>query len=255
LYTLLYPKFTNFLNANYFKYSNLTLANLYNQISRLELNFNEFERLIEQIDKIEFKEKLIAFNLLRNEPDNENKIHNFLNNIKANFNHLMEKLAISENFIKTFLDYEEKDFLNNINYKMKIKTKNIGNVLKDMENFFKNSNQYNAYKDYCNYGAHLGDFLGWATSDKHYILNIFAQDDYGRDKRYTDYSAMYNAFANGINDYRDLYGIGDEIQLTIAIPYMIGCGLAGGDWDEVQKTLLAVEKDCNVVFVAYDICS
>lgn len=116
-------------------------------------------------------------------------------------------------------------------------------------------NLYNAYKDYCNYGAHLGDFLGWATSDKHYILNIFAQDDYGRDKRYTDYSAMYNAFANGINDYRDLYGVGDEIQLTIAIPYMIGCGLAGGDWGEVQKVLLAVEKNCNVVFVAYDICS
>lgn len=116
-------------------------------------------------------------------------------------------------------------------------------------------NLYNAYKDYCNHGARLGDFLGLATSDKHYILNIFAQDDYGRDKRYTDYSAMYNAFANGINDYRDLYGVGDEVQLTIAIPYMIGCGLAGGDWNEVQKILLAVEKNYNVVFVAYDMCS
>lgn len=116
-------------------------------------------------------------------------------------------------------------------------------------------NLYDAYKDYCNHGACLGDFLGWVTSDKHYILNIFAQDGYGRDKRYTDYSAMYNAFANGINDYRDLYEVGNEVQLTIAIPYMIGCGLAGGDWDEVQKILFAVEKNCNVVFVAYDICS
>ena len=101
------------------------------------------------MDKNEFIEKLITFNLLRNEPDNENKIRIFLSNNKKRYDHLMEKLAKSENFIKTFLENEEKNFLNNINYqKMKINTNNIGNALKDIENFFENSIQYNLYKDY-----------------------------------------------------------------------------------------------------------
>lgn len=116
-------------------------------------------------------------------------------------------------------------------------------------------NLYNAYKFYCN-GANLGDCFGWYTHDGHYIMNIFAQDDYGRDKVYTNYEAMRTAFFNGIDTFRQAADIYEkDVQLTIAIPYMIGCGLAGGDWDKVQKILSEIEKSRNVVFVAYDICS
>lgn len=115
---------------------------------------------------------------------------------------------------------------------------------------------YERYKDHCQRGAYLGDCVGCDTPDHHYIMNIFAQDGYGRDKVYTDYDAMYQSFRRGISEFRERACEGRYVaQLTIAIPYMIGCGLAGGDWDEVQKILLAVEKDCNVVFIAYDICS
>lgn len=58
------------------------------------------------------------------------------------------------------------------------------------------------------------------------VFNMFAQDRYGYDGHcYTDYSA----FA------RCLYEIAKNVAAgeTIAMPYNIGCGLAGGDWNTV----------------------
>lgn len=111
---------------------------------------------------------------------------------------------------------------------------------------------YKDYKEYCDRGANLGDCICNFTSDGHYILNIFAQYDYGRDKKYTNYEAMYQAFKKGIQEFRfDACEARTVAQLTIAIPYMIGCGLAGGDWGEVKIVLETIEKECNVVFIAY----
>ena len=60
------------------------------------------------------------------------------------------------------------------------------------------------------------------------IINMFAQDGYGRDKRYTDYTAFKNCLevlACNMNAYSCVGHYN-----TIAFPYKIGCGLAGGDW-------------------------
>jgi hypothetical protein len=59
-------------------------------------------------------------------------------------------------------------------------------------------------------------------TDKH-IICIFGQDDYGTDKVYTDYKALENSFMN----LKSKCFVNDD---TIAIPYMMGCGLAGGNW-------------------------
>jgi len=58
------------------------------------------------------------------------------------------------------------------------------------------------------------------------VVNMFAQDRYGYDgTRYTDYSAFS----------RCLHEIAKNVApgTTIAMPYKIGCGLAGGDWGTV----------------------
>lgn len=58
------------------------------------------------------------------------------------------------------------------------------------------------------------------------IVNMFAQDRYGYDRnRYTDYKAFEHCL-------EELLYIA-EPGSTIAMPYKIGCGLAGGDWDIV----------------------
>lgn len=58
------------------------------------------------------------------------------------------------------------------------------------------------------------------------IVNIFAQDMYGYDGRcYTD----YEAFERCLEELKHIVCTGS----TIAMPYKIGCGLAGGDWNTV----------------------
>jgi O-acetyl-ADP-ribose deacetylase (regulator of RNase III) len=55
-------------------------------------------------------------------------------------------------------------------------------------------------------------------------VNMFAQDGYGRDKRYTDYSAFKSCLDSLAEKLEDLH------VESVAFPYGIGCGLAGGDW-------------------------
>ena len=64
------------------------------------------------------------------------------------------------------------------------------------------------------------------------IVCMFAQNNYGRDKQYTDYKAFQNClnvFASKLSDYSK--------DWTIAFPYKIGCGLAGGDWNIIKPML------------------
>lgn len=65
------------------------------------------------------------------------------------------------------------------------------------------------------------------------IVNMFAQDRYGRDgAQYTDYAAFSSC----------LYEIGRSVALgeRIAMPYKIGCGLAGGNWNTVYEMISSI---------------
>ena len=98
----------------------------------------------------------------------------------------------------------------------------------------------------------LGLSFNLTTNDHtHTILNICGQDFYGRDKQYTDYEAFFNGFVDSITDYRDINQFCDNVQIPIAIPYNIGCGLAGGDWNIVETLLKEIEVKYNVIFIAY----
>ena len=72
------------------------------------------------------------------------------------------------------------------------------------------------------------------------IVNIFGQHKVGTYQRQTDYDALREAFAK-------LNAQGCDV----AIPYLMGCGLGGGNWDIVSKIIEETCVDINVV--AYDI--
>lgn len=105
---------------------------------------------------------------------------------------------------------------------------------------------YQAYKEKCacierGIGG-LGDvqlvpILNVSVS--HIIANIFGQYDYGRCKRYTDYDALKKAFGVLAKDCG---------QCVIRLPYGIGCGLGGGNWDIVSKIIVdeLIFKGVNV---------
>lgn len=93
---------------------------------------------------------------------------------------------------------------------------------------------YNTYRNFCyKYGAkgvwNSTYCLTCDTNNGIKVINIFAQFGYGRDGRKTDYTRLEKAFKEIERDYRGK---------TVAIPYGIGCGLAGGDWNGVVQPMI-----------------
>lgn len=97
-------------------------------------------------------------------------------------------------------------------------------------------NEYpEVYKEYKHVeNPMLGYILPVFTTDGRICINMFAQDKFGRDKRYTDYAAFRDCLLAIVGLVAD-HHIHEDVP--IAFPYMIGCGLAGGDWLVVEKLL------------------
>lgn len=83
----------------------------------------------------------------------------------------------------------------------------------------------------------LGCIQPIQVTDSLTIVNCFSQLDYGRDKCHTNYKAL-KACLHKVNALK---------RGTIYVPYRIGCGLAGGDWDVVSKMLINELNDYVVV--------
>lgn len=65
------------------------------------------------------------------------------------------------------------------------------------------------------------------------IVNLYGQYRYGRGKQ-TDYSALESA----INFFLTYAPEEETVDLTkIGVPFNMGCGLAGGDWNKVLEIL------------------
>ncbi len=64
------------------------------------------------------------------------------------------------------------------------------------------------------------------------IITLYAQRGIGREKRQTD----YQAFTTAIQEVRELYRM-RVIPSPIYLPYKIGCGLGGGDWDVILSII------------------
>ena len=102
---------------------------------------------------------------------------------------------------------------------------------------------YESYIKYCK-GSGSQPLLGCVQTvichDNKIIANLFGQYNYGRNKQqYTDYDALKESL-EGILSLARLF---DD---SIAIPYGIGCGLAGGDWNTVYEMIEDVFKDYEV---------
>lgn len=81
----------------------------------------------------------------------------------------------------------------------------------------------------------VNGLVAWYTTlSGQMIASIFGQEFYGYGMQYTDYVAL----GNGLNAVRETAEMKD--LLSVAIPYGIGCGLAGGDWNVVQNII----RDC-----------
>jgi O-acetyl-ADP-ribose deacetylase (regulator of RNase III) len=77
-----------------------------------------------------------------------------------------------------------------------------------------------------------------------YVANICGQEFYGYDgKQYTNYDAL----RNGLEDVKMM---AQALNVDVVIPYRIGCGLGGGDWDGVVLPMVEeVFKEGLVAFL------
>lgn len=102
----------------------------------------------------------------------------------------------------------------------------------------------------------LGRVNYYVGSDK-VILSLFAQERIDGQLPRTDYAALSECFFMArylLEDKRLETKINDSYGNILAIPYGIGCGLAGGDWDGVVYPMICDEfKDAkfDVVIVKY----
>ena len=77
-------------------------------------------------------------------------------------------------------------------------------------------------------GTLLGRILAIKINETQYVINVFGQYNYGRDRNrvYTDYAALQKAFTTMRYPNK-----------TYAFPYRFGCGLANGDWTTVRSLI------------------
>ncbi|WP_144483217.1 macro domain-containing protein [Bacillus pumilus] len=107
----------------------------------------------------------------------------------------------------------------------------------------------NVYKEYKQLCTEQGDDLLSSvqlisTNDGKTIANLFAQVGYGRKRIQTDYDALRSCFQQLKDTVTQ--SPGEKTQTSIAIPYGIGCGLAGGDWTIVEGMIEEVLGGCEV---------
>jgi O-acetyl-ADP-ribose deacetylase (regulator of RNase III) len=84
----------------------------------------------------------------------------------------------------------------------------------------------------------LGNVSFTETKDgKFLVINLYGQLFPGTDSRKTNYEAYHN----GLEKVKI---IGEELDYpTIGIPYLMGCGLAGGNWTICETIIKEVFKD------------
>lgn len=76
--------------------------------------------------------------------------------------------------------------------------------------------------------------------DARIYANLFAQKSYGYDgKQYTDIDALRKCFEN-LKSYAVLE------NMSIAMPYKIGCVRGGANWEKVHQMIENIFYDCNV---------
>ena len=86
----------------------------------------------------------------------------------------------------------------------------------------------------------LGAFSWVKAKDGKFIYNCYSQYRYGREKRHTNYEAVYTGLSSIEQNAREL-GL-----TTLSLPYNMGCMLGGGSWRIVSVIIYEVFKDSPI---------
>lgn len=113
---------------------------------------------------------------------------------------------------------------------------------------------YESYRCLCQKRDISTPLLGSAqfifTENEKVIFNLFGQDDIGGRIRRTNYAALINAVNQALEKI-SITNVANKEKESLALPYGIGCGLGGGDWEIVYLLLLDASNMYNVDIILY----
>ena len=109
----------------------------------------------------------------------------------------------------------------------------------------------NYIRDASGLKLNTSEFLGLCqlvkVDENKYVANIFGQDRYGKEPGvvYTNYHAVLISLYN----LKRLVLFGNYNIKSIAFPYGMGAGLAGGDWNVIYNLITGVFQDTDVEII------
>ena len=103
-----------------------------------------------------------------------------------------------------------------------------------------------AYKDYINAfrkkELYLSNVIISTIEEKTlYVAHLCGQNFYGRTKRYTDYTAVEMCL-------KKVKELSKTLNLSVFIPFKMGCSLAGGDWTIVYKIINEIIPNATICY-------
>ena len=87
-----------------------------------------------------------------------------------------------------------------------------------------------------------------AKADKVHIVNLYGQYNMGRG-RHTNYKMLRDALGNFLNDASK--NIIDVDTSKVGVPFGMGCGLGGGNWEVVKEILFELSELYKVDIYIY----
>lgn len=113
---------------------------------------------------------------------------------------------------------------------------------------------YTKYRTICKYFLNpemlYGNIAFIQVTDKLYVSNLFSQVGLIKADRIspTDYGLLKECLIKTIEKRNEIYET-SNIMYEIYLPFKIGCGLAGGSWEEVLKIISEIEQEFSIEFI------
>ena len=105
-------------------------------------------------------------------------------------------------------------------------------------------------KRFPNSEALYGNIIFMPVTNKLYVSNLFSQVGLIKADRITptDYGLLKQCLIKTIKKRNEIYET-SNIMYEIYLPFKIGCGLAGGSWEEVSKIISEIEQEFSIEFI------
>lgn len=126
-------------------------------------------------------------------------------------------------------------------------------IAKQIKNMF--PGWFKHYSEYCKLNSSdyiLGTFHIYNVPDSDIkICSVFGQNGIGKEQRQTDYEAWKKVLPEIVSSLENRYYMNDI--WTVRMPYGIGCGLGGGDWNIMKDLFEYYAGSSPVDFIFYRI--